>query len=116
LNNIQARKEYKIIEGQEERVFNLVLKNTLDKNISWEFGRAMWIGKQRNNKLMFYKGEVRNCIVVQNPKEYIFFHISDQQEELLRGIITSKGSLKIEDKKKILNSNSVLDYYDEVAA
>lgn len=110
--NAITRKEYKVIEGQEEKVFNLVLKNTIEKLIQWEYGQVMYIGIQGNNKLLFYKGPDKSSISVKNKMEYVFFYITYNQEKILRNVIDHKNI--VEATKKLTGANMAIGYYEGV--
>lgn len=104
-------KSYQFTPEQEKRVFNLIVKNTLDKKIVWDFGIAMLVGKSGNNKLLFYKGD-NMAISIQNKSEYVHFFINQDQYDLLKQIIRGKNIKTITNEVKQLESAN--DYYEDM--
>jgi hypothetical protein len=105
-------KEYRFTKEQEKKVFNLVLRNTLEKDINWEMGVVMFTGKSGNNKLLFYEGESgAKAICIQNKNEYTHFFINKQQAEILISAINGKGKFAIESNLNHLEQAN--DYYIE---
>ena len=82
-------KSYQFTPEQEKRVFNLIVKNTLDKKIVWDFGIAM-----------------------QNKSEYVHFIINQDQYDLLKQIIQGKNIKTITNEVKQLESAN--DYYEDM--
>lgn len=100
-------KTYIFSQEQEKKIFNLILKRTLDKTINWKDGIAMYRGKAKNNTLLFYQGDnISVCIF--NQKEYAFFLINKEQAKILDNIIKGKFKNQIDfDSDKIAN-----DFYE----
>lgn len=86
----KPKKIYEFSTEDEKKVFNLILKSTLEKEIEWSQGKAMFTGIIGKEKILFYEGETRDAISIQNKTEYAFFVINKEQKELLKKIISGK--------------------------
>ena len=97
----QEKKEYRFSEEDEKKVFNLILKNTIEKELIWTISTCMYTGIVGNDKILFYRGETRTGISIQNNTEYAFFTINKEQEELLKNLISGTTSLRLENSSTI---------------
>lgn len=93
--------EYFFPPDDEKKVFNLILKNTINKEIVWTMRPAMLSGQMGNDKILFYHGETRTSISIQNKKEFAFFIINKEQEELLKKVISGKSIREIEQPENV---------------
>ena len=93
--------EYTFSSDDEKKVFNLILKNTIEKEIHWSIGSAMHTGLMGNDKILLYRGETKTAISIQNKKEYAFMGINKEQEELLKKVISGKTILEIENPENV---------------
>lgn len=102
------KKEYKFTKSQEQSVFKLILKNTIDKDIQWSTLTSMYCGMSGNNKILFYEGDLK-AISIQNKNEYTHFYINKDQALILRDIISGKNINRIEQQTKGIEAAQ--DYY-----
>ena len=96
------KKEYSFSEEDEKKVFNLILKNTIEKEIDWELRNSgIYRGVIGNDTILFYRGETRTAISIQNKTEFAFFIINKEQDELLRNVIAGRTRLELDNPANI---------------
>ena len=74
--SFKAKKNYLFSKDDEKKVFNLILKQTLNKEIEWSVGNPILTGLVGEDKILLYRGETRTAVSIQNKKEYAFFEIT----------------------------------------
>lgn len=93
--SFKAKKNYLFSKEDEKKVFNLILKQTLNKEIEWSVGNPILTGLVGEDKILLYRGETRTAVSIQNKKEYAFFEITKEQEEFLKNLISGKSLLDL---------------------
>ena len=95
----QHKKEYQFSPDDEKKVFNLILKNTIEKELTWiqkPCESFLYRGQIGQDSVIFYKGLVKTCIAITNKTESAYFVINKEQEGLLKKVIDGRTALELE--------------------
>ena len=100
----KAKKEHIFTKEQEEKVFNLILVSTLQKEITWSRGEICLVGYIGSDKIQLYRGDTRTGVDIQNKNEYAYFPISREKEKILKNAISGKTTLSHCQAKQLKNN------------
>lgn len=113
MKDYNAPETIELTAKQQTRLYKLILKHSLEKRISWEYSNIMFVGKEKPEKLLLYKGEVNFGLSVQDKHRYTYMSITKEQYILLKGIIEGKNAKLAYQVQALPESELALDYFEE---